>query len=258
MKYIRYIKDEEEYVGIKEGNSIYRLDYTSLLDAVDDEDRIKETYKNSTVDCYDDVEVLTPTIPSKIVCIGLNYKDHAEELHMDLPEEPLLFMKSSSSIIGDGDSIIYPNSSNKMDYEAELGIVIIDKINYESYDKNLRIAYTIINDVTARDLQEKDGQWTRAKNFDTFCPYGPVIVTGINPNNLNINLRVNGNLKQNSNTSNMIFSPAQLVEYISNIMTLNPGDVIATGTPPGVGQLEIDDEICISIEEIGHLKNTVK
>ncbi|HIJ14878.1 MAG TPA: fumarylacetoacetate hydrolase family protein [Methanosphaera sp.] len=201
--------------------------------------------------------MLTPVNPTKVVCVGLNYKNHADELEMTLPSEPLLFMKPSSSVIASKEEIVYPGDTEKLDFEAELGIVILSEINRKNND-TFKIAYTIINDVTARDLQEKDGQWTRSKSFDTFCPVGPVIVTNINPLNQRIYSKVNGEIKQDSNTKNMIFSPEYLVEYISNIMTLYPGDLIATGTPPGIDHLKKDDVITIGIEDIGILENIVK
>uniref|UniRef100_A9A8F0 5-oxopent-3-ene-1,2,5-tricarboxylate decarboxylase n=1 Tax=Methanococcus maripaludis (strain C6 / ATCC BAA-1332) TaxID=444158 RepID=A9A8F0_METM6 len=198
--------------------------------------------------------------PSKIVCAGLNYKDHAEELKMKLPEEPVIFLKPASSIIFNEETIKIPKASERVDYEAELAIVIgktcksIKKEDAKNYMKG----FTILNDVTARDLQEKDGQWTRAKSFDTFCPIGPKIVSEIDANNLKIQLRVNGKIKQDSNTNNMIFGVEELVEFVSSIMTLYPDDIISTGTPPGVGKLEKGDIVEIEIENIGILKNFVE
>lgn len=259
MKYIKYkTKQDETFVGILDDDTIYRLNYSSLIEAINDEETIKEGYYDSIQDSLSDVKILAPVQPTKIICVGLNYKDHANELDMVLPSEPLLFMKPSSTIVSNGESIVYPEDTKKLDFEAELGIVILSDINYKSNNENLNIAYTIINDVTARDLQEKDGQWTRSKSFDTFCPVGPVVVTGINPSNQKICSKVNGEIKQNSNTSNMIFSPNELVEYVSNIMTLKAGDLIATGTPPGIDHLEKGDNVEIIIEEIGVLTNTVK
>ncbi len=258
MKYIRYeTSNNDEYVGILDGDIIYRLDYPSVIDAIRDENTIKSNYKSNIKDVLSDIKILPPVCASKVVCVGLNYKDHAEELDMELPKEPLLFIKPSTSIIADGQIINYPESTNKLDYEGELGIVILNKTS-KSYNENSIAGYTIINDVTARDLQENDGQWTRSKGFNTFCPCGPVVSTDINPLNLKISVKVNNETKQDSNTKNMIFSPSDLVEYISNIMTLNPGDLIATGTPPGVGQLEDDDIVEVSIENIGILRNIVK
>ena len=244
-------------MGIVEGDKIYRLDYSSLVDAVNDETEIKKMYKTLNSDDLENVTVLPPVEPTKIVCIGLNYNDHANELDMDLPEEPLLFMKPSTSVIGHKQDIIYPNATKKLDFEAELGIVILSEISSND-NENINIAYTIINDVTARDLQEKDGQWTRAKSFDTFCPVGPFVVTQINPTNQRIFSKVNGKIKQDSNTKHMIFSPEELVKYISNIMTLKAGDLIATGTPPGIDHLKENDTVSIGSEDIGILENVVK
>ena len=165
--------------------------------------------------------------PSKIICVGLNYIDHAKELNMPIPEYPILFMKPPSALISNGDSIIYPAQTKNLHYEAELAIVMKDQ-------KNI-LGFTCANDVTARDLQKLDGQWTRAKSFDTFCPVGPKVVSGIDPDNLDIKLYLNGELKQSSNTSNMIFKVDYLVSFISQVMTLEPQDIILTGTPPGVG-----------------------
>ncbi len=258
MKYIRYqTPSGQKHTGIIENNLIYRLDYDSVIEAIKNEEIIKDTYKSSATDQLDDVKILVPVDASKIVCVGLNYSDHADELEMKLPTEPLLFMKPSTSLVASLDEIIYPDDTEKLDFEAELGIVILSETNKDNNDK-INIAYTIINDVTARDLQEKDGQWTRAKSFDTFCPTGPVVVTGIDPSNQRIYSKVNGKIKQDSNTKNMIFSPEQLVKYVSNIMTLNEGDLIATGTPPGIDHLKKGDTVSIGIEEIGVLENIVK
>lgn len=258
MKYIKYkTSDEKIFVGILEDEKIYRLNFSSIIDAISNYGSFKDEYLAYDYDMLSDVKILTPVSPSKVVCVGLNYKDHADELDMVLPSEPLLFMKPSSSVIATNENIIYPEDTEKLDFEAELGIVILSEINRNN-NQNFKIAYTIINDVTARDLQEKDGQWTRAKSFDTFCPIGPVLVTNINSTNLKIQLKVNDEVKQNSNTKNMIFSSKQLLRYVSSIMTLNPGDIIATGTPPGVGQLNKNDVVSITIEDIGTLKNIVK
>ena len=257
MKYIKYRKNNKNYVGIVEKDKIYRLNYSSIIDAIRDEAKIEKTYKTADSDMLENVTVLAPVEPSKIVCVGLNYNGHATELDMKLPEEPLLFMKPSTSVIGHNHDIIYPNATKKLDFEAELGIVILSETSPEN-NNNINIAYTIINDITARDLQENDGQWTRAKSFDTFCPTGPVIVTQINPMNQRIFSKVNGIIKQDSNTKHMIFSPEELVKYVSNIMTLKAGDLIATGTPPGIDHLKENDTVTVGIEEIGILENTVK
>lgn len=204
--------------------------------------------------------ILSPVVPSKIVAVGLNYRDHAEELSLDLPKEPILFIKPSTSVIGPDDEIIYPDSSSRVDYEAELAVVIgktcrfVKRADAQEYI----LGYTCFNDVTARDLQVSDGQWTRAKSFDTFAPVGPWIVTDIDdPHRLAISSRVNGELRQSSTTENLIFDVFDLVEFISTVMTLHAGDILATGTPSGIGPMQRGDEISIEIEGLGVLRNTV-
>ena len=205
------------------------------------------------------VKLITPCVPSKVVAVGLNYIDHAKELKMDLPDQPLIFIKPSTSVIGPFDDIIYPECVERLDYEAELAIVIKKPCKDVSAKEagDYILGYTSLNDVTARDIQKKDGQWTRAKSFDTFCPIGPFIATGIPVDNLEIKLLLNGEVKQSSNTKNLIFKPIELVSFISKICTLLPGDIIATGTPGGVGPMEPGDEVEVSIENIGSLKNRV-
>ncbi|MFH0957082.1 MAG: fumarylacetoacetate hydrolase family protein [Pseudomonadota bacterium] len=206
------------------------------------------------------VRLLAPCEPTKIVAVGLNYRDHAEELNMKLPEEPLLFLKPSSSVIGPEDTIIMPRQSARVDYEAELAIVMgREARNVSEKDAGKFIlGYTCLNDVTARDLQSKDGQWTRAKGFDTFCPLGPWIETELEPSDLKIDLLLNDRTRQSSRTSNLIFSPLKLVEFISGVMTLFPGDVIATGTTSGIGPMNDGDTVEVRIENIGSLVNRVK
>ncbi|MEN6473223.1 MAG: fumarylacetoacetate hydrolase family protein [Syntrophaceae bacterium] len=203
---------------------------------------------------------LPPCEPSKIVALGLNYRDHAQEMGFDLPTEPILFLKPPSSIIGHGDDIVYPALSARVDFEAELAVVIarrcrkISPADVQAYI----LGYTCLNDVTARDLQAKDGQWTRAKSFDTFAPLGPWIETAIaDPHNLDIRLSVNGEVRQSSNTRHLIFRIPEIVAYISGIMTLEPFDVIATGTPSGIGPLNRGDTVCVEIQDIGVLENRV-
>jgi len=206
----------------------------------------------------EDVELLAPCLPSKIVCVGLNYVEHARELKMQLPAEPILFIKPPSATLGPGGQIVYPPSSQQVDYEGELAVVMgkrCKNVPAEDAEKYI-LGYTCFNDVTARDLQHKDVQWTRAKSFDTFAPFGPWIAK-INPANAAIQTRVNGKVKQKSNTSDLIFGVPRLVEFISQVMTLEPGDLIATGTPPGVGPLQKGDVVEVEIEGIGVLKNYV-
>jgi len=206
-----------------------------------------------------EVRLLPPCLPSKIVAVGLNYRDHAAELKMEIPKEPILFLKPGTSVCGPEDVIHYPPQSEQVDYEAELGIVMkrrtrnIDPSEAPEYI----LGYTCVNDVTARDLQKRDGQWTRAKSFDTFCPIGPCIETDLEPSGLRVECLLNGEVKQGSSTANQIFPPFFLVSFISRVMTLLPGDVIATGTPPGVGSMRVGDEVVVVVDGIGRLKNHV-
>lgn len=207
----------------------------------------------------EEVKLLAPCLPSKIVALGLNYRDHAEEVKLPIPEKPLLFMKPSTSVIGPGDGIVYPKMSRRVDYEAELALVIGKEARAVSEEKanDYILGYTCLNDVTARDLQPKEGQWTLSKSFDTFAPIGPWIVTDIDPHELEIATYLNGERRQHSNTKNLIFGPRQLVSFISQVMTLLPGDVIATGTPSGIGRMVVGDKVDVVIEGIGALTNTV-
>jgi 2-keto-4-pentenoate hydratase/2-oxohepta-3-ene-1,7-dioic acid hydratase in catechol pathway len=207
-----------------------------------------------------ELEVLPPTQPSKIICVGLNYIDHAKELGMSIPENPLLFLKPPSAVTGHLGKIVYPDKTMQVEYEAELAVIIGKRCkNIRASDAgSVIMGYTCFNDVTARDLQKKDTQWTRAKSFDTFAPVGPYITeAGLDVGCLIIKTRVNGELRQESSTSNLIFDVPYLIEFISGIMTLECGDIIATGTPPGVGELFVGDEVEIEIENIGILKNFV-
>lgn len=199
-------------------------------------------------------------IPSKIVALGLNYKAHAAEFNMEPPAVPLIFLKPSTSVIFHGEPIIYPAGATRVDFEAELAVVIGKKCRNIAAEESIDyiLGYTCLNDVTERHIQGKDGQWTRAKGFDTFCPIGPVITDEIDPSSVGIRSFVNGELKQCSNTSDLVFSVPDIIEFVSSVMTLLPGDVIATGTPSGVGQLKIGDEVTIEIDGIGRLTNTVK
>jgi 2-keto-4-pentenoate hydratase/2-oxohepta-3-ene-1,7-dioic acid hydratase in catechol pathway len=195
----------------------------------------------------------------KIICVGLNYRDHAKELGMALPEEPVIFLKPETALIGPEEPIVYPAMSRQVDYEAELAVVIGRQARHVTPDEVGRYiaGFTCFNDVTARDLQKKDGQWTRAKSFDTFAPAGREVVSGVDPGDLLIECYVNGERKQASSTRNLIFPVPELVSFISRIMTLFPGDLIATGTPPGVGPLRPGDVVEVVIEGVGRLRNPV-
>jgi 2-keto-4-pentenoate hydratase/2-oxohepta-3-ene-1,7-dioic acid hydratase in catechol pathway len=207
-----------------------------------------------------EVKFLAPVSPSKIVCVGRNYKEHAAELGNKMPDEPLLFLKAPSAIIANGTCIDRPPQSQQVEHEGELGVVIgrlATRLSEGEDPLSYILGYTCVNDVTARDLQRKDVQFTRAKSFDTFCPVGPFIVDGLDPLNLSVTTRVNGTVKQNGRTADMAFSVPFLIRYISNIMTLYPGDLIATGTPAGVSAMKDGDVVEVEIEGIGVLRNPV-
>jgi 2-keto-4-pentenoate hydratase/2-oxohepta-3-ene-1,7-dioic acid hydratase in catechol pathway len=207
----------------------------------------------------DQVSLLAPCQPTKVIGIGLNYRDHAEEMKMQLPEEPIIFLKPPSSVIGHNGEIIFPDWIRRMDYEAELAVVIGRQAKNVTADEanDYIFGYTCGNDVTARTLQKKDGQWARAKSFDTFCPLGPWIETEFDPSDASISLDVNGDVKQQSSTAQLIFGVPQLVELTSRVMTLQPGDVIMTGTPSGIGPLQKGDNVTVRINGIGDLTNRV-
>ena len=202
-----------------------------------------------------------PIRPSKIVCVGRNYREHAAELGNKMPEEPLLFLKAPSAIISSGDEIVLPGASQQVEHEGELGVVIgrvARNIATNEDPLSYVLGYTCVNDVTARDLQRKDVQFTRGKSFDTFCPVGPWIETDINPGNVTVETRLNGEVKQKGNTADMAFSVAFLIRYISEIMTLYPGDLIATGTPAGVSRMKPGDIVEVEVSGIGVLQNRVR
>jgi 2-keto-4-pentenoate hydratase/2-oxohepta-3-ene-1,7-dioic acid hydratase in catechol pathway len=207
----------------------------------------------------DGVRVLAPVLPSKIVCVGLNYKDHAAEQHKPLPDEPLIFIKPSTSVIGPGEAIQVPAWAGRVDHEAELGLVIrkraVDVKANRAYDYVLGLIS--VNDVTARELQAKDGQYTRAKGFDTFAPVGPCIAVGLDGRDLQVRGYVNGDLRQDSRTRELIFTIPELVEFISSVMTLLPGDIISTGTPAGIGPIKPGDSVTVHVEGVGALTNPV-
>jgi len=205
-------------------------------------------------------ELLAPVTPSKIVCVGRNYRDHAEELGNDVPAEPLLFFKPPSSLLGHGGTVMMPAQSERVDFEGELALVIGKRANKLAEDadwKSYIRGFTIADDVTARDLQKKDGQWTRAKGFDTFCPVGPLVSDELDiAKGLTVETRLNGELKQHGSTLDFIFSIPVLLSYITAAITLEPGDLLLTGTPAGVGPVAAGDQVDVSIEGLGVLSNT--
>ena len=256
MKICRFVHPETQSpsYGIVEGDSVHALSGELSDGNLSLEDR-GAAFPLTTV------RTLPPVMPSKIVCVGRNYRAHAEELGNPMPAEPLLFLKAPSAIIGDGDSILLPEVSVRVEHEGELAVVIgrSAKNLSDSDDPFAHIlGYTCLNDVTARDLQRKDVQFTRAKSFDTFCPVGPYVVTGLDPLDLQVETRVNGEVRQSGRTSAMAFAVPFLVRYISRVMTLEPGDLIATGTPAGVGPLRDGDTVEVEVEGVGALRNGVR
>jgi len=206
------------------------------------------------------MRILEPIRPSKIVCVGRNYREHAAELGNKMPDEPLLFLKAPSALIASGDEIVLPGASQQVEHEGELGVVIGRVAHNIASDEDpltYVLGYTCVNDVTARDLQRKDVQFTRGKSFDTFCPVGPWIETDIDPGNVVVQTRLNGEVKQKGNTADMAFPVAFLIRYISEIMTLYPGDLIATGTPAGVSRMKPGDVVEVEVAGIGVLRNQV-
>lgn len=208
-----------------------------------------------------EARLLHPVEPSKIVCVGRNYKEHAAELGNEVPQEPLLFFKPTSSLLPPASPIVRPRISGRTDYEGELGVVIAKTCHRLAGSEDVRpyiLGYTVVNDFTARDLQNKDGQWTRAKGFDTFCPVGPLVADGLDPwSGITVETRVNGDIRQSGNTRDFIFPLDVILRYIAACMTLFPGDLIATGTPKGVGPVIAGDVIEINVEGIGVLRNSV-
>jgi 2-keto-4-pentenoate hydratase/2-oxohepta-3-ene-1,7-dioic acid hydratase in catechol pathway len=250
VKICRFKHGPDISYGIVQGESVVRLvgDPFSGIEEGDAQHSLAE------------VDLVCPTAPSKVVAVGLNYQEHINETGMSKPDAPVLFIKPYTSVIGPGEPIIYPRSAARVDYEAELAVVIGEKCkNVDQKDvKNVILGYTCLNDVTERFMQGLDGQWTRAKSFDTFCPIGPYIETDLEPKGIKVEAYLNGEVKQSATTDLLIFSVEELVSFISGVMTLLPGDVIATGTPSGIGPMEAGDTIEIRIENIGSLINTVK
>ena len=251
MRIVRFDKKGHQAYGLLEGEKI------TVLQGPPYDGQAETT---GEVVSLPDVTLLAPCEPSKIVALGLNYRDHAAEYGSTIPLEPLLFMKPSTAVIGPDAAIVYPAMSKRVDYEAELAVVIGKTARQVSEEQAFAyvLGYTCFNDVTARDLQRKDGQFTRAKGFDTFAVIGPWIETEIaDPDGLMVEAYLNGEQKQLGNTGDMVFGVATLISFISRIMTLLPGDVIATGTPSGIGPMQVGDVVEIRVEKIGALRNQV-
>lgn len=252
MKYVMFMADDEEIrSGIISGETIEETE-----NIFDNEGEIIKT--GNTFELRS-VIMLCPTYPTKALCVGLNYKDHIEEMKLVTPTSPVIFMKPSTAALDPEGEIIRPEMSSRVDYEAELAVVIKKECRNvsEAEAKDYILGYTCANDVTARDLQDKNGQWTVCKGFDTFMPLGPYISDEVDPTNLKIESRLNGKVMQKSNTKNLLFTCDYLVSYLSKVMTLLPGDVILTGTPSGIHGMEAGDVIEIEIEGLGILRNTV-
>jgi len=254
MKFCRFVAKDSSAprFGILDGNGVAEIAAAPWAAA-----RPDKTGKSFELA---NVKLLAPVAPSKVVCVGRNYAAHAAELGNDVPKEPLIFLKPPSSIIGTGDAIVLPKYSNRVEHEGELGLVVGRRASRLSESDNALsylCGYTCVNDVTARDLQKADVQFTRAKGFDTFCPVGPHIEADLIPADVAVECRVNGALRQASRTSLMIFPVEFIVRWISRMMTLEPGDLIATGTPAGVGPLLAGDTTEVSVEGIGVLSNPV-
>ena len=246
MVYVRYEKNAIASYGVLKDGLINRAD-----------GRIgEECILTGEVCRVEDVKLLAPCEPTKVVAVGLNYADHAKEMKEQIPPEPKIFIKPATAVIGPEDMIRRPGSE-RVDYEGELAIVIKKSAKDVPVERALEyvLGYTCLNDVTARDLQSRDGQWTRAKGFDTFCPIGPVITDEIDPNNVSVQTRLNGKVKQDSDTSHFIFRVEEMIHFISHVMTLLPGDVITTGTPSGMGPMRDGDCVEVCIEGIGTLRN---
>lgn len=254
MQLCRFIhsSSEEPSYGYIEGDHVFPLKES-------DYDRFIFPSSNQPIRLHE-VRLIAPVRPSKIVCVGRNYREHAAELGNKMPDEPLLFLKAPSAVIGSGESIELPSESQQVEHEGEVGVVIgrrTPRHLSETDSLSFVFGFTCVNDVTARDLQRKDVQFTRGKSFDTFCPVGPVVVTDVDPSDLKVTTRLNGEVKQQGRTSNMAFSIPFLIGYIANIMTLYPGDLIATGTPAGVSRMKDGDVVEVEVEGVGLLRNQV-
>jgi 2-keto-4-pentenoate hydratase/2-oxohepta-3-ene-1,7-dioic acid hydratase in catechol pathway len=248
-KYCRLLHEGKQLWGLVEGKEV------KLIDG--------KPYEEHTVTgaplSFSEIKLLAPVVPSKIICVGLNYRDHITESKTadEAPAEPLLFGKPPTAVIGPDDDIVGPPASERVGYEGEIGVVIgMEGKNIKENEADAYIfGVTCVNDVTARDLQQKDKQWVRAKGFDTFCPVGPYLVTGLDYDNLDVESRLNGERRQSGNSSQMIFPIPHLVSFISSVMTLLPGDLIVTGTPRGVGPMQPGDVVEIEVEGVGILRN---
>jgi 2-keto-4-pentenoate hydratase/2-oxohepta-3-ene-1,7-dioic acid hydratase in catechol pathway len=259
MRIVRFSPGPDSDLGVDPLFGV--LDDDSTITVITGDPIYSGIQKTAATIALSKVRLLAPVIPrSKVVCIGKNYADHAAEMGGVVPEEPIIFLKPNTSVIGPNDTIVWPEMSDRVDHEAELAIVIgrlckdvpIERVN------DVIFGYTIANDVTARDLQKKDGQWTRGKSFDTFCPIGPWIDTDFVPGTQKITATVNGEVKQSAQLSDMMFKVPQIINFVSSVMTLLPGDIILTGTPAGIGPMIAGGDATMAIEGLGELTNKVR
>ena len=267
MKYCRFQFNGQAQYGLVESvagrDAIVRILLTAPEEAAGD----MESLRTRRIEAIplEEAALLAPVRPSKIVCVGRNYREHAAELGHDIPKEPLIFLKATSAILAPGGTVRRPKISERVDYEGELGVVIGKTCYQPPADADIReyiLGYTCVNDVTARDLQNKDGQWSRAKGFDTFCPVGPLVSNEIDPcfgmgAGVGVETRVNGTVRQQGNTRDFIFALDVVIRHIAQAMTLFPGDLIPSGTPSGVGPVVAGDVMEVSVEGLGILRNTV-
>jgi len=263
MRYCRFQLNGEAHYGLVESvagrDAIVRI----LLTAPEEADGDMESLRTRRIDAIalEEAVLLPPVRPSKIVCIGRNYREHAAELGHGVPQEPLIFLKATSALLAPGGVVRRPKISERVDYEGELGVVIGKTCHQPPADADIRqyiLGYTCVNDVTARDLQTRDGQWSRAKGFDTFCPVGPVVTDEIDPwAGVGVETRVNGEVRQNGNTRDLIFTLDVVIRHIAEAMTLFPGDLIPSGTPSGVGPIVAGDKVEVTVAGVGTLKNSV-
>lgn len=257
MRIVRFAAESETRYGVLDGNTLRSLQH-SPFDSFRNGD-FEPSFDSNSYD-LNSVRLLAPCLPSKLICLGLNYHSHAVETGLPIPPVPLIFLKPSTAVIGPEDKIVLPRlDKRRVDYEAELAVVIGKRTREISKEqaKECVLGYTCFNDVSERYAQKADGQWTRCKGYDTFAPIGPWIETEVNPDDLKIEAYLNGQLRQSARTSDLIFSVAEIISFVSGIMTLLPGDVIATGTPSGIGKMNPGDTIEIRIESIGTLRNFV-
>jgi 2-keto-4-pentenoate hydratase/2-oxohepta-3-ene-1,7-dioic acid hydratase in catechol pathway len=263
MKYCRFQFNGDAQYGLVESvagrDAIVRI----LVTPPEEADGDMESLRTRRIEAIplNEAVLLPPVRPSKIVCVGRNYREHAAELGHDIPNEPLIFLKATSALLAPGGTVRRPKISERVDYEGELGVVIGKTCYQPAADADIRqyiLGYTCVNDVTARDLQNKDGQWSRAKGFDTFCPVGPLVTSEIDPwAGVTVETRVNGTVRQQGNTRDLIFALDVVIRHIGQAMTLFPGDLIPTGTPSGVGPVVAGDVMEVSVEGVGTLRNAV-